>query len=300
MPSRTTLRRTGGQRQRLRSARSYACYYGRGALEALSRLDAAILAADTYGPDELEWLAESGTVTLGYVSLGEDASPEVNSWVRRNPDGDPMCDPDWGSFVVDPSHPAWTTRVLETASRLLRDGFSGLFLDTLDSERAEDRTALVALIGALRAANPEAPLVINRGFALLPDLTHTVDGVMFESLSCTWRLEGDSTVRYVRVEGSALNDNFELAERVASITRPVGLARLALDYADTPELEALARSVALELGFVSCVSNRMLTRLHTVDEGMKLFDTVHQPSVSSRSRRESTGQSSKKRAKAGP
>lgn len=289
--------KTQSVRQRLRSAQNYACYYGRGALEALSHLDAAILAADTYGPDELEWLAHSGTVALGYVSLGEDASPDAGPWVRRNPNGKPLCDRDWGSFVVDPSHPAWTNRVLETASKLLRDGFSGLFLDTLDSERAEDQAALVALIGALRAANTEAPLVINRGFALLPDLTRTIDGVMFESLSCTWQLEGDSTVRYVPVEGVALHDNLELAERVASITRPVGLARLALDYADTPELEALAQSVALELGYVSCVSNRMLTRLHTVDQHIERFDAVQQPSVSSRSRRKSTGQSSKKRAK---
>jgi polysaccharide biosynthesis protein PelA len=166
--------------------------------------------------------------------------------VRREPDGQPSRDPDWGSFVVDPAHPAWKARVLGAASDLLELGFVGLFLDTLDTERPDDREALEQLVLELRKAMPMAPLVMNRGFALLGQLAAAVDGVVFESLSCTWQLDPD---------------NREIAEQIASLTRPVGTTCLALDYADTPELESHARSVAAGLGFVPFVSNRLLTRL---------------------------------------
>lgn len=261
MPFGTTTQDTRDARLRLKAARSYACYYGQGGLEALSGFDAAILACDAHSPAELEWLKAAGTVTLGYISLGEDASPEAGPWVRSGPDGDPLRDPDWGSFVVDPSHPAWKARVLEAATDLLERGFAGFFLDTLDTERPDDQEALETLVLELREAMPAAPLVMNRGFALLPHLAQAVDGVVFESLSCTWRLDPDGGVHYRRVEAALFEDNREIAERVTSLARPVGTTCLALDYADTPELEAHARSVASDLGFVPFVSNRLLTRL---------------------------------------
>ncbi len=261
MPLKTTPQHTLEARQRLRAARSYACYYGAGGLEALSGFDAAILAADAHGPAELEWLNAAGTVTLGYLSLGEDASTDAGPWVRRDPDGEPLRDPDWGSFVVDPAHPAWKARVLSAAADLLERGFAGLFLDTLDTERPDDQGALEQLVLELRQAMPAAALVMNRGFGLLGQLAQAVDGVVFESLSCTWQLNPDGGVHYRRVEESVFEDNREIAERIASLTRPVGTTCLALDYADTPELESHARSVASDLGFVPFVSNRLLTRL---------------------------------------
>jgi polysaccharide biosynthesis protein PelA len=261
VPLKTTPQHTLEARQRLRAARSYACYYGAGGLEALSGFDAAILAADAHSPAELEWLNAAGTVTLGYLSLGEDASTDAGPWVRRDPDGEPLRDPDWGSFVVDPSHPAWKARILGAASDLLECGFAGLFLDTLDTERPDDQGALEQLVLDLRQTLPAAPLVMNRGFGILPRLAEAVDGVVFESLSCTWQLDPDGGVHYRRVEAAVFEDNREIAEQIASLTKPVGTTCLALDYADTPELESHARSVASDLGFVPFVSNRLLTRL---------------------------------------
>jgi polysaccharide biosynthesis protein PelA len=257
----TTPHETHDVRQRLRAARSYACYYGGGGLEALSGFDAAILASDAHSPAELAWLNAAGTVTLGYLSLGEDASTDAGPWVRREPDGEPLRDPDWGSFVVDPAHPTWKARILRAAADLLERGFAGLFLDTLDTERPDDREALEQLVLELRQTLPAAPLVMNRGFGILPQLAEAVDGVVFESLSCTWQLDSDGGVHYRQVEAAVFEDNREIAERIASLVRPVGTTCLALDYADTPELESHARSVASNLGFVPFVSNRLLTRL---------------------------------------
>jgi polysaccharide biosynthesis protein PelA len=261
VPRKTTSRRSRSARQRLKTARSYACYYGAGGLEALSGFDAAILAADAHSPAELDWLNAAGTVTLGYLSLGEDASNEAGPWVRREPDGEVLRDPDWGSFVVDPAHPAWKARVLRAALDLLERGFSGLFLDTLDTERPDDQAALEQLVLDLRQAMPSAALVMNRGFALLGQLAAAVDGVVFESLSCTWQLDPNGGVHYRRVEAAVFEDNRATAERIASLAKPVGTTCLALDYADTPELESHARAVASTLGFVPFVSDRLLTRL---------------------------------------
>ena len=76
--------RVAAARQRVRTSRNYLCYYGRGALSTLSTFDLAILAAEAYSRPELEQLAQAGCATLGYVSLGQDATVTADSpWLRR-------------------------------------------------------------------------------------------------------------------------------------------------------------------------------------------------------------------------
>ena len=248
-------------RQRLRQATNYLCYYGRHGLEIISKTDAAMLAAEAYTTDELALLNKAGTVTLGYLSLGQDACPQAEAWVRRSADGEVQKDAAWGVHLVDPSHPAWQARVTATAAELLERGYSGLFLDTLDSDRAEDQAALVDIVQMLRAAHPDAPITINRGFALLPHIAHLIDAVMFESLSCTWLLESDGRVSYDRVAPDAFYFNQLFALKVANLAKLHGFNCLALDYTDSPTLEQHARAVALGLGFKSFCADRLLSRL---------------------------------------
>jgi polysaccharide biosynthesis protein PelA len=248
-------------RQRLRGARSYVCYYGAGGLESISTVDAAILAAEAYSPAELERLSRSGTVTLGYISLGQDASEEASAWVRRSNDGQPLRDEQWGSQIVNPAQSGWQLRIKSASDTLLQNGFQGLFFDTLDSERPEDQAALVALILILRDRHPDVPMVINRGFALLPQLGQRIDGVMFESLSCTWQLEADGRVTCRITDEETTYFNRQYAQDISRYAESLGLLRLALDYTDSPTLEAHAQSVARELGFVSWCSDRLLMRL---------------------------------------
>ena len=247
-------------RKRLRGARSYACYYGEGRLETLILYDAAILQPSKYAGRELAGLAANGTISLAYLSLGEDEGGAEAPWAKLGPDGAALRNPLWGSVVVDPAHPAWRKTVLERAGLALARGFSGLFLDTLDAEGASERRALARLVRDLRARFPAAPIVMNRGFSVLPSVQDAVDGVLFESLSTTWRLEGEA-VTYGPVDGAAREANREAARAVTEIAARWELARFALDYADTEALEAEAAREARALGFVPYCSDRTLTRL---------------------------------------
>ena len=71
-------------------------------------------------------------------------------------------------------------------------GFIGLMLDTLDtppyleSLSAEQyggmKQAAVSLVHDIRAAHPDLMLIVNRGYALLPQILDCVDLVIAESL----------------------------------------------------------------------------------------------------------------------
>ena len=260
-------------RKRLRNARRYACYYGEGQLEKLLGFEVVILQPRKYDASALERLRKAGVITLAYLSVGEedpaqleaDETPENLPWVKHDPNGNPQRNQDWDSLIVNPSHPGWRSRVLERAKRYRAQGFSGFFLDALDAESANDRRALAKLVRDVRTSAPAAPIMINRGFKLLELVQDAVDGVMFESLSCTWRvlLDGpeNDRERYQPVSSTVLDQHLKLVQKVNAIAERWEIARFALDYTDNPELEAHATATAESLGFVSFTSNRLLTRL---------------------------------------
>jgi hypothetical protein len=93
-----------------------------------------------------------------------------------------------------------------------------------------------------------------------------VDGVIFESLSTTWKLDSSGEVSYVAVTDAEWFENERMARSVAQYIRPQGLACWALDYAsrdaaDAEQLRLEARVKAEELGYVSFVTDRALLEL---------------------------------------
>ena len=102
--------------------------------------------------------------------------------------------------------------------------------------------------------------MLNRGFELLPSVQDLVDGVVFESLSTTWRFEGKK-VTYARVTDETLEVNLHVAQQLRDLGRRWELALWALDYTDSRELEAFAQVTAKAFGFVTFTADRLLTRL---------------------------------------
>jgi polysaccharide biosynthesis protein PelA len=102
--------------------------------------------------------------------------------------------------------------------------------------------------------------MLNRGFELLPSVQDLVDGVVFESLSTTWMLEG-KRVDYARVSDETLEVNLHVAQQLRDLGRRWELALWALDYTDSRELETFAQATAKAFGFVTYTADRLLTRL---------------------------------------
>jgi polysaccharide biosynthesis protein PelA len=261
-------------RKSVRNARNFACYYGKDGLEKLSGFDAVILAPHKQSEANVRQLVAAGTVTLAYLSVGEDSSEftdgferdwlEPNEfepeWALREITGEVIHNEVWGGVVVQLTHPGWTKTLFDRAKRTLEMGFHGFFLDTIDRTSQADRRALTKIIRDLRTRWPGAPIMLNRGFELLPSVQDLVDGVVFESLSCTWTLEGKK-VGYARVNDAMLEVNLEIAQQLRELGRNWELALWALDYTDSRELESFAQATAKAFGFVSFTADRLLTRL---------------------------------------
>ena len=228
----------------LSSSKSLYIYYAHGELANLAAYERVVLQPDHYGAGELETLREAGTQAFAYLSLGEDFSAELKPWHRQR------SNPDWQTRYVYVTHPDWQKQILQRAREALDKGFAGLFLDTLEVVELfpEERAALLSLVERLRHIAPK--LIVNRGFALLPELAPLVDALVFEGFSTRWLPGGG----YAKLHTHELEwTSLKLRELKA-----LGVKVYALDYADTPALRSFARRRAYRCGLECQVSTRAL------------------------------------------
>ncbi len=211
-------------------------------------------------------LKRAGSAVFAYVSVGELRRDRPwyadvgESWQLGENSA-------WNSVVMDLSNRQWQDFVLERlVSPLVRRGFSGVFLDTLDSYRLQvsaesgrraQRQGLVELILRMHRRFPDLKILLNRGFGVIADTREAVAGVVAESLLRTWDA---ATGRYEKVADA---DHNWLKNRLMRIRRDYKLPVYVIDYVP-PASRDLARSTAREiaaLGFVPWVANPALDML---------------------------------------
>lgn len=200
---------------------------------------------------------------FAYVSLGE-VDPGARhfrdipaSWLKgRNPG--------WGSAVVDQAQPAWPRFVVEhMIAPLWARGYRGFFLDTLDSyqlvattaeERARQEQGLVAVVELIKRRFPDARLIVNRGFEILPAIREHVLAVVAESLFKGWDAAAGS-YRDVPAE-----ERDWLVRHLNRVRSELGLPVIVIDYVP-PRDRQNARTIAARiarLGFVPWITNSQL------------------------------------------
>ncbi len=230
------------------SSKPIAFYYGAGQLEKLAQYERVVLQGEFYSASEVAWLEAQGTFPLAYLSLTEDTGPAAQwQYPKRNPD--------WGGAYVQVSHPGWVSNVLDQAKTYLDKGFLGLFLDTLDIVDVipEESPHVLKLLAQLRQATHPAYLMANRGFPLLPGLAEFVDGHLFESFSVAWTRSGNCE--------AWPQTTLEVHDHFARELQQTNLELFALDYADTPELEAFAQQRAQQFGMKHFISDKALSKV---------------------------------------
>ncbi|HEX7597361.1 MAG TPA: sugar-binding protein, partial [Polyangia bacterium] len=168
----------------------------------------------------------------------------------------------WGSFFVDAGQPGWQKLMVDLAGESIRQGFDGVFLDTVDTVDVYSKTkpGMIALIHQLRTAYPQALLVMNRGFSVVDQVKSDVDAVMFEDLSTTYNFES-------KQYGYA--DDTATALAMATLSQNTGMPILALDYAppDNPAMAYRAVQISRKYGFIPAVSVINLDKI--VDYGLE-------------------------------
>jgi hypothetical protein len=199
------------------------------------------------------------TDVLAYLSVGEALASRA--WFKDVPAawriGENTA---WGSVVIDQSKAEWASFLVERVARpLWNAGYRGFFLDTLDSyqlvaktpeARARQETGLARVVRELRRAFPDAKLVLNRGFEILPQVKDLAHAVAAESLFRGW---DPATKRYRDVLAA---DREWLVTQLNRVTREYGLPAIAIDYVPAADREAARRTAAdiRALGFVPWVS----------------------------------------------
>lgn len=227
-----------GRRAQLNSVERFATVLSRRAApDSLADYDLVILDPDVYEVDDVRQLRAQGTLSLGYVNIGE--AEDWRSFADRI---DPAWvlgeNPDWpGHRFVDARQPEWQRLVVDhVASRVVAREFDGLFLDMADVAAPglypETASGMVALIRALRDAYPTHLLLMNRGLFLTEEVGAEIDGLLVEGVWGKQDFESGTSVRTL-VDESRL-----LLAHLDAFRDATGGATFAIEYADTDELRA--------------------------------------------------------------
>jgi polysaccharide biosynthesis protein PelA len=148
---------------------------------------------------------------------------------------------EWASLVIDQSHERWPEFFVEKiVTPQWARGYRGFFLDTMDSyqliakdeaSRKAQTRGMVKAIRLLEEKYPEAKLVFNRGFELLPELRPLVEAVAAESLFRAW---DNATKLYKEVTAE---DRTWLLDRLRE-AQAMGLTAISINYVD-PKMHVL-------------------------------------------------------------
>jgi uncharacterized protein (TIGR01370 family) len=256
---------------RLTGIDSWAAFYGaKAAPEALKGPDLLVLEPDhSWNPTTFR---RPGQQILAYLSLGEvhKTRPYYPALVKAKALAG--ANPNWPDAMrLDPRSEAWRKLVLGAiAPDLIKRGYDGFFLDTLDVGAYLERerqypgatVAMARLVSDLHARFPQALIVANGGLDLLPYAAGALSGVAVESVFTDYDFAGKQ-YRMRSPDGARAR-----AKWLTETVKPYGLPLLVLEYVSPEELNS-RKGVAGEVkaaGFVPFVSDIGLERLDLADE----------------------------------
>lgn len=204
---------------------------------------------------------------LAYVSLGEVAldapyAKDISSnWVI----GKNVA---WNNnMIMDQTQKGWQDYFLnQMIDPLWNKGYRGFFLDTLDSFflttkdpqlQQKQIDGMANLIQQIKIRHPEATVILNRGFQLLPQVHNQVDEVVIESLYNAW-----NQAKHI-YENTSAADQKMLWDQINKI-RQLQLPIIIIDYlppAQQNKAQGLADALAKQ-GFIPWITDSTLQELY--------------------------------------
>ena len=243
---------------------SFAFYYGADIpWEALGAFDVAVVEPGNVGVAGWQHRLNPGTTVAAYIAVGE-VHPTRAYFNLMRPEWKLGNNPAWGSIVVDQGAPGWSAFYLaQVIKPLWERGFRSFFLDTLDSfylvaktpEAQQKQIAgMAALVREIKRAYPDAKLIFNRGFEILPQVHTLAYAVAAESLFQGWDA---GRKQYLPVPQA---DRDWILGQLRKCQAEYKLPVIAIDYVP-PKNRALARETANKikaLGIIPWVTNPAL------------------------------------------
>ena len=171
----------------------------------LGQYDIAVLDATSHPP--ISQVRKQGAKVFGYISIGEiEAYRDHYAWARRE-NLIVRENPNWPeNYLIDIRREVWLEKLIyDLVPEMIRKGFDGLMLDTVDSsillereqpvEFAGMNDAAVRIIRSLDRHFPDTELILNRGYEVLPRVGGAIDYALGESVYTDYDFEADSYSR---------------------------------------------------------------------------------------------------------
>ncbi|MDN7143437.1 bifunctional glycoside hydrolase 114/ polysaccharide deacetylase family protein [Pseudomonas sp. JQ170] len=242
-------------------------------LPELAQFDWTVVEPGHLTSADVETLRRLGSQPFAYLSIGEfdgdRAALQRNALTQA---ASAMRNQAWNSQVMDLTTDAWREHLFKRAAALKAQGYSGLFLDTLDSfqllpkaDQEAQRKALASLLRELHRRQPQLKLFFNRGFEVLGELDGVASAVAVESIHAGW---DPGAKRYRPVPA----DDQQWLEGKLKPLREKNIPLVAIDYLPSERREE-ARKLAKQLsqeGFTPVISTPDL-------DGMSLSTVEVQP-----------------------
>jgi hypothetical protein len=260
--------------------RSVAFFYGNDVpVRQLEKFDVVVVEPDSgFDPRAQDG---RGPAWFAYVSVGEVT--QARDYARKMPK--PWLfgrNTTWASAVVDQSAPGWPSFFVEQViAPLWAHGYRGFFFDTLDSyqlvaktaaARAKQEAGLVAVIRAVKSRYPNAQLILNRGFEILPKVHDAVAAVAFESLFGNW---DQRNRRYDTVPAA---DRDWLLAQAKTIRERYALPVISIDYC-APDDAACRNTIAAKICATGLIPYVTDGALRTVGTGPDASTSCAAPSA---------------------
>lgn len=253
----------------------FAVYYG-DAEKAESFLPYKVMVFDADKHPPLRVLKGRKKEILAYVSVFEAAPYRAHyeslkkAGLLIQPDGKK------GREFIDIRKREWADLLMnEIMPQVVKEGFDGVMLDTLDDalalEERQPKTysgmtqAAVQTVGLIRMHYPYMKIMVNRAFAILPQIQMKVDMVLAESTMTKTNLKDKTSVMFTDAERSHVMAVLKEAKRSVPELRIY-----ALDYWDMKDKATVATIYQRQrsLGFVPYVATPDLQALY-LEDGVK-------------------------------
>jgi polysaccharide biosynthesis protein PelA len=204
---------------------------------------------------------------FAYASLGEVS---LNSPYLK------LIQPNWiigknkawnKNKILDQTKAGWQTFFLaQIIEPLWQKGYRGFFLDTLDSFylaapdpklQEEQIKSIVSTIHQIKIRHPEAKIILNRGFVLLPYIHADIYAVLIESLYHAWHQKERSYAETTPAERKLL---FAEINKIRAMNLPI----IIVDYLP-PSQKNKAKELATQLsnqGFIPWITDSTLQAIY--------------------------------------
>ncbi len=258
---------------RLQTVHNWVCSYNKKiAPAALAPFDLAVL--DAAVETDITAIQNKGTRVIGYISLAEI---QPFRWYWPLLEGSEAILPQktaFGGYFIDVRTEKWRTTVLDSIiPAILKRGFDGLFLDTIDTaEYLENlksgkrlpgaQNAMIGLIRLIRKKFPTKIIIANRGFSMLPQFAPFVDAVLAESVLTEFKAK--SGLAALRAKESYAG----LLQEMQKFQSAGGLV-LSLDYTadSSPFISDSVLKLAAEYHFLPYLSDPKLDKIYYTAPG---------------------------------